>query len=730
MSDSPSTQADTTNASAVGPPADKPIAIVGGGITGLFCAYVLAMNNHRVELFESSDHLGGRIRSLLLRRGEMDKCAKNEVQHDPQPIKDHAVVTELTVNKGVYDDLEFCAEVGPMRIELEVQVLLKFLLKHLGIEGEAGETVSTIPTPDSETPREEAAREKANIAATLDAAHLEPFPQFSSPTAEEDPLYRLKPEEEGKNPLELMVLAMCRAIVHIEIDKSIDANPADKEKYDPTGVSNPNGYKQKRKELIAQLRTAGALKEPTGPVFEKWAKTLREDDYWVIAKYGYVLVGEADTPVPLHAIGFWNLMTVYLSHDAVTKVRDLGTFYHLLPENPNAAHWLTWQLRQLSISGDLQGIYGGMQTITKKLLNLMAWEGELGTCTVNEITIPVHLGAHVEAVVRPVGPDGKFTDALHVHLDPEKSYSAGLSADNGPYGRVILALPKAPAYELVMASDHLKRTHNKRGAVPTKLPELLDASFGFPMVKAFFVVRDRWWEEAKRANWFATRFPTREVHYWKSRDPNSRRGMVMLYTDRPATSFWANYVPAGRQGDVEELANTKTDSDRKMIRARLKQRLVQYINENHVPDIKEADIIWCAIMDWGRRPYGAGNHAWRPERRFWETIADLGDITFDDDDRFDSHVHICGEAFTDYTGFIEGSLRSGTYTLTKILNSDQTRPTADVLTNILCILGVKDTFLAAAFSDKKPPGEFDAREYDYLQDLKSWVENLDMCRKS
>jgi hypothetical protein len=690
--------------------ADKPIAIVGGGITGLFCAYVLAMSNRRVELFESSDHLGGRIRSLLLRRGQLDECAKRERQHDPQPIKNDAVITSLALNKGVYEDLEFCAEVGPMRIELEVQVLLKFLLAHLEIGPDKVDTA----------------------AKPLEAAHLEPFPQFSSPTSPEDPLYQLKPEEEGKNPLELMVLAMCRAIVHIEIGESIDdvTNADDKRKYDQVGEKNPNGYKQKKEDLIGRLRNASALQEPTGPVFEKWAKTLREDDYWVIAKYGQILVGDDDIRVPLHAIGFWNLMSIYLSHNALTKVRDLGTFYHLLPENPNAAHWLTWQLRQLSISGDLQGIYGGMQTITRKLLDQMLWDEKAGTCTVNNITIPMHLNAHVEAVTRPVTDDGAFDGALHLQLSPEtpeKPYPPGLSADNGPYSRVILALPKAPAYELVVASDHLKRTHNKRGGT---LPEMLDASFGFPMVKAFFVVRDRWWEEAKRANWFATRFPTREVHYWKSRDPNSRRGMVMLYTDRPATSFWANYVPAGRQDDVEELANTKTDGDRKMIRARLKQRLVQYINENHAPDIKEADIIWCAIMDWGRRPYGAGNHAWRPERRFWETMADLGDITFDKDERFDSHVHICGEAFTDYTGFIEGSLRSATYALAQILRSGKTGYTAQVLTDVLGFVGVDQDFLKAAFSNQTPSGEFDAREYDYLQDLQSWVDNLDTCRTS
>lgn len=658
-------------------PVTDTIAIVGGGITGLFCAYVLASKGRPVELFESSDQLGGRIRSFLLRRNEMDECARAEHNRKPHPIKDGAVIKNLHVAKGdgEYEDLEFCAEFGPMRIELDVQVLLKFLLKHLGI----GEN----PNPKTDDP--------------LEAAYLEPFPQFSSPTSEADPLYQLRPDEEGKNPLELMVLAMCRAIVHISIDDR-NFSGDDKAKYEGCG-----GYKQKHEELIGSLRDAAALQEPIGPAFNKWAKKLREDDYWLIARYGRIFVGDADTPVPLHAMGFWNLMSIYLSHNALTKVRDLGTFYHLLPENPNAAHWLTWQLRQLSISGDLQGIYGGMQAITEKLLDKMQYDPNTGICLVGTVSISLHLNAHVSHIER--SNDGQ----LHLVPVPGKTQPCAGNA----YRRVILALPKAPAHELVMASPQLKLTHNSRNV---DLPEMLDSSFGFPMVKAFFVVRDRWWEETKRANWFATRLPTREVHYWKSRDPKSRRGMVMLYTDRPASSFWANYVPAGHQKDVEELCvpEDKTDENRVMIRARLKQRLVQYINENRVPDITEADIIWCGIMDWGRLPYGAGNHAWRPERKFWETIADLGDITFDEGEVC-PHVHICGEAFTDYTGFIEGSLRSATYTLTKILRRDHPT-TGDLLDDIFGVLKIEQ--LTPTFRDR-----------EYLDDLGSWIDNLDGSRQ-
>lgn len=81
---------------------DDSIAIVGGGIAGLFCAYVLGQRGKKVTLFEATGRLGGRIRTIRL-----NKYAE---EMNPQQLSREA--------------LEFYVEFGPMRIELDKQPLL------------------------------------------------------------------------------------------------------------------------------------------------------------------------------------------------------------------------------------------------------------------------------------------------------------------------------------------------------------------------------------------------------------------------------------------------------------------------------------------------------------------------------------------------------------------------------------------------------------------------------
>jgi hypothetical protein len=704
---------EKTNSTSGSDEPKERIAIIGGGIAGLLCAYVLSKDNHTVELFESSDVLGGRIRSFrfsdkLLNKLERQddktrKPIKNEAvlekafipemlmpdtakiiasqqvpQYIPQPDTplvwkpDPELGEELTdaqkellasvqlyrnfktedYDKRLWDHLEFNAEFGPMRIELEVQRMLDILLKHLHIKRLNGQPPSKVGRP-------------------YDLVRMERFPPFSSPGSVGDPVYDLMPEEAGKNPLELLKLGVCRAVVDLHFDPAkpplLKADAVEKEKV--------KDFEGSLKILIEKLNNASATQRPSGPVFESWVRNhLHEDDYWVIQRYGEIPVLYAEEKyIPLHTMGFWNLIAAYLSHNAVGKVRDLGAFYHLIPENPNAGEWLAWWLRQISISSHLEGIFGGMQSVIEKLVIAMGVERDAQNPL--HMTNGSNLRIHLNTTVTALTKKGSWIDVTAV--TKENSQGAVTStrhpkSTGDPFHRAIMALPTVPAEKLTQNSNLWSEDdpdpENKK-----RFTDYLHSALPFQLVKVFFIVRERWWEENVRANPDVTRYPTREVYFWKSRNRDSRRGLIMLYTDRPAATFWANYVPDPIQEDIDELCRLKPSDEVDTVRARIKNRFVEYVNENEGQKITPDDIIWCGIMDWGREPYGAASHTWRPNREYWNTLAELADWPIKSADGAEVRLHVCGEAYSDYHAFIEGSLRSAVHILTQIRGKNETK---------------------------------------------------------
>jgi monoamine oxidase len=138
-----------------------------------------------------------------------------------------------------------------------------------------------------------------------------------------------------------------------------------------------------------------------------------------------------------------------------------------------------------------------------------------------------------------------------------------------------------------------------------------------------------------------------------------KKGMIMAYTDRPGTQFWADYLPRSEEQDeAEKWSKNKSNP-------RLVSKFEQYLLENKVRNFKRENLLAYGIRDWSRDPYGAACHAWRPGRKSWEVIGRLK--AFPLAKRRLRNVHVCGEAYSDYQGFIEGALRSAASVL-EVLN--------------------------------------------------------------
>ncbi len=152
----------------------------------------------------------------------------------------------------------------------------------------------------------------------------------------------------------------------------------------------------------------------------------------------------------------------------------------------------------------------------------------------------------------------------------------------------------------------------------------------------------------------------------------------MIYTDRPALHFWADYLTAAQPGidrcdggvEAQEddelcreqqtasvwiLRRTKERTAPQGINRRLWRRFVQYARDYEHNDFTMERLLACGIRDWGKDPYGAAVHVWKPRAKSWE-VADAF-TAFSLDGRT-TNVHICSDAYSDYQGFIEGALRS------------------------------------------------------------------------
>jgi len=270
--------------------------------------------------------------------------------------------------------------------------------------------------------------------------------------------------------------------------------------------------------------------------------------------------------------------------------------------------------------------------------------------------------------------DAKIHAFTPVNSQVLAKYSVGDQQNETLVDHLILALPQHPLKKL---------TQN----FPKHIQERLDAVNGFSMTKIFFVLDKPWWGHQQAPQSRANRMPTREVHYFRrpKGSDSDGYGMVLLYTDKPATEFWNYYIENRKNHDRAEInsndeikaqfANFFSKEIYRSIQGNdftskeglnLTQEAITLYQDMRLEDIK-ADILKAVvsygIRDWSCTPYGAGNHCWRPGVKSWEVQEDFKAFSLNQDLK---NVHIVGEAYSDYTGFIEGAINSSDWALEAI----------------------------------------------------------------
>lgn len=410
------------------------------------------------------------------------------------------------------------------------------------------------------------------------------------------------------------------------------------------------GKRQGRKLTTLELLTLGILRllnasggdmdNPKDPRHWEWWANLDEE------YYSYVRNRAEYNGKPLYQMGFWNALSLVLSQSAVNMIIHYGTFYHFVHINPNAAEWIIFWLRGLHPRDELVGVKQGVEAIVHELVRrlngldgLDGLDRSGGSDPRSVHPVSLYLNHRLTALFPQ--PDGR------VLLE----FKAGQATVKALARHVVLALPRSPLMQL-------------RPMLPGRIGELTDSVIPVPLLKCFFVSENPWWDESTPVQTRALSTPAREVHYYfKNVGSNisSKRGIVMVYGDEPSMNYWKPFV------QQKEHLKAELNLDRRLVEGYLKYLRSNLDNADMKEIEAEAELISCfGIRDWGREPFEAGCHIWKAGVRVEEAIKELSAFSLHDAPPSNRNVHICGEAYSDFQGFIEGGLRTALQTIKHI----------------------------------------------------------------
>jgi hypothetical protein len=307
---------------------------------------------------------------------------------------------------------------------------------------------------------------------------------------------------------------------------------------------------------------------------------------------------------PLWEQGLWNTLGRVISHNALRYIVMEGSFFHFIHENPGAAAWMVTWIKMLQMSPNLRTFRHGMQALTDTMLERLRQRG----AAIRRAHVLTGLEPYDRGRVLLHFSEGRNCIAKHV----------------------VLALPEHCLVRI--------------GGLPLWIRSMFGSVLDIPLLKCFFVVEDPWWDE-DIPHLDMPNLPAREVHYQKQ----DGKGLVMVYADRPYLSFWSQYLRKG----YEARAEINGDPGLPLAFSRLM-------------GIDPKRIVSYGIRHWGTEPYGAACHLWKPGIKSWKVQEKMAAFSLGRNGP--ANVHICGEAFSDYQGFIEGALRTAHDVMGKMEN--------------------------------------------------------------
>lgn len=362
----------------------------------------------------------------------------------------------------------------------------------------------------------------------------------------------------------------------------------------------------------------------------------------------YALLQEAVfDDVPLYQQGFWNVLLRVMSDEAYKMAVDtIG--YNIAVSNWNAVDGILGFLADFGVAPVYKGFKKGFQQVPLALADLVTAAG-------GEIRLSSPVAGFDER-------DGAFD----------------LQVGDGVIraGSLILAMPRRALELLAPASPPLQG-----------FPELIASVTPQPLFKIFTTYESPWWRNAGytpdggdylpvEAGRSVTDLPIQQTYYWPQDDGSpATEGPSMLmasYDDGAHISFWdglrpprgsawqegllvtAPSEPFAGQCDPATAGDWCTYAAPQRMVDEVARQLAALHDLSYTPDVQNA-----AYRDWGDDPFGGAVNFWNIGVKSWEILEQIPQPVAD------RPLFICGEAYSNWQGWVEGSLQTADIVLDK-----------------------------------------------------------------
>ncbi|MBR9920898.1 MAG: FAD-dependent oxidoreductase [Bacteroidetes bacterium] len=337
-------------------------------------------------------------------------------------------------------------------------------------------------------------------------------------------------------------------------------------------------------------------------------------------------------------IGFWNLIKDQVSQEGFRFLANAGGYYSNTI-NWNAAEAFPYMVGDFSDAGtQYKTIKGGYDLIAYALADAYLKKEGANICIGNRLT----------TFSKQTSGNYKYT----LEFFNETNKTSWTLETN----KLVLAMPRR-SLEL-LDQNNFFFDQNSQSVLQKNMASVIKE----PSLKILMGFEYPWWVDDfdTKAGHSITDLPIRQCYYFGT-DPNDSHSMLLgSYNDMRTVTFWQALANSGKHtGKTRKLFQPQTT--RKVLTASFDDKLqsnqatlvmvreaMAQLRELHGrEDIPSPYVTW--YKDWSEDPYGGGYHAWKANYNIQEVMKYMRNPNKKE------HIYICGEAYSDQQGWVEGA---------------------------------------------------------------------------